>query len=313
MYNIRISGIDTPNKQPNISGFSIGAKDARGGRVDYVICDDIITPTDKSFKEREKVFEVYQKLVNLNNGIPNMTVIGQPVHSKDLYAYLRVLESVPKMELPYGTIPELDVKLEILRASGITDESIKNNYLLEIDVNNEKTPFANVQEQEEHNYTECMGFVDPSMKGKDYTAMVIGRLVFNKFITTGFVWKKSWDECMDDIINIRQKYNVSYLFFETNGLGDYPIKILRDKGLNVHGWNTYTKKNGRIINAATHRDNIVLAHSSILIENNTEFIKQIKTFDWTNEYDDAPDCLANLLIALRMINDVIKTDRVKLF
>jgi hypothetical protein len=296
-------------KQPNVVGLSIRSTNIRGNHVDYILCDDIITPDDKSEKERERVKKVYEELQSLNEGkSPNITIIGQPVHSKDLYAILRSLEDVPKFEIAYGAIPELDIELDILRAAGVTEESIKANYFLEIDSQYEKIPFSKTEEVSEFLYPECVAFVDPSMKGNDYTAMVLGYINFGKFIATGFVWKKSWDTCISDMLEIAKKYNVSQIVFETNGLGDYPVRLLRNEGLNVHGWNTCTEKNARIMNAGVQAKNIQLAHSSIFKTENSDFIKQVKEFEFQG-HDDGPDCLANLMIKLRLIDDVIKEKR----
>ncbi|MDR0676358.1 MAG: hypothetical protein LBF97_04900 [Elusimicrobiota bacterium] len=294
-------------KQPNLVGLSIRSMAFRGNHVDYIICDDIITPNDRTTKERERVKVVYGECQSLcNSQTPNIMIIGQPVHTKDLYAELRILEDVPKYELPYGSIPELDIELDTLRLAGVSESDIQANYFLEVSNANEKVPFANVKIVKHFDAQKgCVGYVDPSMKGIDWTAFVCGHSVLGRFQVVGFVWHKAWYECVNDIKEIGIKLNVQKLIFETNGLGDYPTLLLADKGWSVVGKNSNFNKFAKIQNAGVHFEYIDLVDikniDNRFIAENLDFIKQTKEFCFDGLHDDAPDALASLMLNLNII------------
>ncbi|MDR0675557.1 MAG: hypothetical protein LBF97_00755 [Elusimicrobiota bacterium] len=303
LTRIRIKGLI--KKEPNLVSLSLRSKRIRGKHVDYIICDDMITPDDCSNAERERVKKVYEELQKLSKqGKTNITIIGQPVHPKDLYSELRGLSSIEKLEIRHGEIPELDHDLEAQRLAGVSEASIKASYFLEIEADL-TMPFFALKELDFFPSTGAVAFIDPSSKGNDWTAISVASGNFENIIFCGFAFKRSWDNCLEEIMEICQILNVKKIFFETNGLGNYPVRVLKKNGLEVVGWHTTENKHSKIMNAGMFRDFIRLANlkfsNPILKDANLAYIKQVKEYDYNAQYDDSPDSLASTLQVMGLI------------
>lgn len=300
-------------KDYSLTALPLRSKSFRGRHPKRIICDDIITPDDCSEAERKRVKLVWNEILKLT---PNICVIGQPAHSKDIYADLRAETGVRKMEVPYGSIPELDCDLEAQRAAGVSEDSIQASYFLKIS-ESEQAPFSNIERVNFFPAGSSAGFIDPSSTGGDYTAFVVGAMNFDNLILSGFAFKKSWDYCFDEIQNIVKAYNMQKGGFETNGLGKLPVRLLQEKGLPFIGWTSTDclsgkgarqGKYGRILNAAMFKKHMKLStfipdsiKSQELINANKEFNKLIIDFDHTSKHDDAPDAVASLLMYIGVL------------
>lgn len=212
---LRLSG--HAGKDPNVAVLPLRSKSFRGRHPKHIVCDDLITPDDVSKAERTKVEAVLAELVKLTK---NVVLIGQPAHAKDIYAKMRKLAGVKKMEVPYGQIPELDEDLEAQRAAGISEASIQASYFLKIS-EAERMPFANVEYVNFFPSGTCAGFIDPSHEGNDYTAFAMCARNFDQLIVAGFAWQKAWDDCLEEIVAVMRAFNCARFAFETNGVGKY--------------------------------------------------------------------------------------------
>ncbi len=293
------------NKDPNVAVLPLRSKSFRGRHPQHIICDDLITPDDVSRAERDKVEAVRAELMKLAK---NVVFIGQPAHAKDVYAKLRKLPGVRLMEVPYGTIPELDHDLEAQRAAGVSEASIQASYFLKIS-ESERMPFAGLEYAPFFPAGTSAGFIDPSHEGIDYTAFAVGAMNFDRFIVAGFAWPKAWDDCLDDIARVVEAFRVTHFAFETNGLGKHPVIMLRRMGAVVREWKSTTNKHGRILNAATGKQFLKLAqylppaiNTPAFIEAQNAFNDMVVNYEYKAEHDDAPDALANLMMYLNMVN-----------
>ena len=291
-------------KDPNVAVLPLRSKSFRGRHPKHIICDDLITPDDVSKAERDKVEAVRAELMKLTE---NVCFIGQPAHAKDVYAKLRRLPGVKKMEVPYGSIPQLDVDLQAQRAAGISEESIQASYFLQIS-EAERIPFAGVEIVNFFPAGSCVGFVDPSHEGADYTAMAIGAMNFDNFVVAGFAWPKAWDDCAEDIGRVCMAYNVAKFAFETNGVGKHPVVMFRRNGANVAEWRSDTNKHGRILNAASFKGHLKLASylppallTPAFRQAQQTFNNMVLEYEYKAEHDDAPDALANLMMYLGLV------------
>ncbi len=291
-------------KDPTFVALPLRSKSFRGRHPKWIICDDIITPDDCSAAERRKVEAVWAELIKLS---PNICLIGQPAHAADIYAKMRALSGVRKLELPYGTIPELDADLEAQRAAGVSEASIDASYYLTIRAS-ERMPFATIKKVPFFPRGGCAGFIDPSHEGIDYTAFALGAMNFDRFVVVGFAWPKAWDDCIEDIKKVYNAYQCARFGFETNGLGKHPVLMLRKEGANVREWKSTDNKHGRILNAAMFRKHLDLStfipdsiKTSALIGANEVFNKMVIEYEYKAEHDDAPDALANLMEMLGMV------------
>ncbi len=285
-------------KDPNVAVLPLRSKSFRGRHPKHIICDDLITPDDVSKAERDKVEAVRAELMKLTE---NVCFIGQPAHAKDVYAKLRKLPGVKKLEVPYGSIPQLDVNLDAQRAAGISEESIQASYFLQIG-EAERMPFSGVEYVDFFPSGTSTGFIDPSHEGVDYTAMAIGAMNFDRFIVAGFAWPKAWDDCLEDILSVIKAYRVACFAFETNGLGKHPVILLRRMGARVDEWKSTENKHGRILNAATGKQFIKLAQylppelqTPAFRQAQQTFNNMVLDYEYKAEHDDAPDALANLM------------------
>lgn len=292
--SIRLAG--QVGKDPNLACVTIRSKSIRGRHPDLIIMEDPITPDDTSPAERVRVKKAYEELLKLTH---NLCIIGQPVHKLDLYQELR--DQIPTFYARYGDIPELDADLDAERAAGVDEFSIQASYFLNI-MDSQSLPFANIQ-MVDFAPKRSLCWIDPAREGNDYTAIVCGGRYLNDFIAVGFCFRRPWNDCINELREFQQAFNVERFVLETNGLGEFPVKELQKSGCPCVGFNTTQNKHAKIMNAATLRDDIRLARLPNLkpeyLEAQKIFIEQTKNYEYNAEHDDAPDALASLISYIR--------------
>jgi hypothetical protein len=270
-------------KDHSVSAVPIGTNSLRGRHPKMVIMDDPVTDEDVSEATRTKVQRVYNEI---NKLCQHILIIGQPVHKYDLYQSLR--PCLNKMEVPHGSIPELDHDLEAQRLAGVDEASIQASYFLNVQ-DSSATPFDKVKYMDTFpSGGTCVAFIDPSDGGND-TALSIFRMFGQAMAVVGFSWKRSWHHCLDDMEPIFKKYGVSKVCFETNKHGEQPIDLLRSsfKNIGVVGRYSNGNKHSRIMAAGT------LAHLIHLSkESHKNYIDQVVKYEMGAKIDDAPDSLA---------------------
>lgn len=293
---------DKLGKESNVTCLSIGSKAIRGRHPHKIAMEDPVTPDDESIAERRKVTRTYNELIKLTQDI---IVIGQPVNRADLYAELR--GSVETLEIPYGSIPDLDPDLEVLRMANADENDIQKSYFLKIP-DDEKLKFEEMTlTRNMKKPTVC--FIDPSHQGRDYTAIVFGSVWGHKIYTAGFVFRKAWDDCEDEILELCKVFKCKRLWFETNGVGKSPIKILRGMlktiGCGVTESYTDTNKHKRIMAYATYLNDYMYYEASEIpskyLQANKKYLAQVKNYEYNSENDDAPDASALLVEKLGFI------------
>lgn len=290
---LRVKGLI--GKEHTIISLTIGASGFRGWHPYRVIMDDPVTEDDVSEATRKRVQRVYNELTKLTQ---NVCIIGQPVHKADLYETLRPL--VKKMEVPHGSIPELDVDLQAMQLAGVSEESISASYHLKVIAEN-GAPFERVKflDNFPKGQDTAVAFIDPSFEGGDYTALSIAKSHFDGIAVKGRVWKKAWNHCLDEIVQELLTCNVKRVCFETNCLGDQPVIMLRaalPSGIGVIGKKSTGYKHSRIMNAGAFAHLIFLAKNS-----DRKYLDQVTQYEYGAQNDDAPDSLASLLEWLGLI------------
>ena len=282
---VRVKGL--VGKDPTINTATIGASSFRGWHPYRILMDDPVTEEDVSEATRKRVQRVYNELSKLTQ---NVGIIGQPVHKADLYETLRPL--VKKLEVPHGSIPELDIDLVAMKLAGVSEESISASYHLKVIAEN-PTPFEHVKYVDQFPSKESVAFIDPSFEGGDYTALSIATTHFDGVAVKGRVWKKAWNHCLEEIIEELLKCKVRRVCFEANALGDQPVIMLRQalpEGIGVVGKKSTGFKHSRIMNAGAYAPSIFIAKSS-----DRKYIEQVTQYEYGAKNDDAPDSLASLL------------------
>ncbi len=282
---IRVAGLH--GKDHSVSAVTIKTVTLRGRHPDLVVMDDPVTEDDTSDATRLLVEKKYNEISKLT---ANVLIIGQPAHKYDLYAKLRDL--VKTLEVPHGTIPELDHDLEAQRAAGVDDASIQASYFLKV-VSQSDAPFDRVKYVDRWPVGDsAVAFIDPSFEGGDYTALTILKAYLGGVAIVGFTYKRAWDHCLDEVGKNLVKYGVKRLCFETNSLGSMPLQILRAhfKDVGVTGRKSNGHKHSRIMNAGTFAESIHLCRESDKI-----YLDQTVKYEYKAKNDDAPDSLASCL------------------
>jgi predicted phage terminase large subunit-like protein len=145
----------------------------------------------------------------------------------------------------------------------------------------------------------CLGYVDVSDQGTDYTSVAICAIVKKQlFIVDYLMTRDNTDITIPQTAVMLDKWNVSYCRVESNSMGamfERQLRTLtRTKTLQVH--NTQNKMT-RIIMSSAH-----IMNSMIFIRNGDNqselFIQNVLSFskEGKNKNDDAPDCLSGLSI-----------------
>lgn len=282
---IRVQGL--VGKEASAMMIPIGSSGFRSLHPRLIIFEDPVVPGGVSEADREEVKTVYAEAMKL---CQNIAIIGQPVDFRDMYQYLRNI--IETMEVPYGSIPELDDDLDVQRASGVDEKSIQASYFLKVDAEGDSS-FAGIERLEKFPVQDSIGFIDPA-DGGDYTAFGVFTGHFQGMAIVGSAWKKRWDLCIPDIKAMCVKYRVKKLAFEVNKFGLLPLQVLRenlhDVGVSVEGKYTHSNKETRIQLAAQYSKSLYLCKDS-----NHEYTRQILEYSHDAKHDDAPDTVATFL------------------
>jgi hypothetical protein len=283
-------------KDNSVSAVTIKTASLRGRHPKRAIMDDPVTEDDTAEASRLLAKKKYNELMKL---VSNVLLIGQPAHQYDLYAELRGV--VKTLELPHGTIPELDHDLEAQRLAGVDEASISASYHLKV-LSEGTSPFNAVKYLEAGQWpaqNHSVAFIDPS-EGGDYTAMTILKAYMGGVAVVGFAIKKAWNHALDELIPQMRKYGVAKLFFETNCTGEMPIGMLRDlpqlAGIGVVGHRANTNKHSRIMSAGAFAHLIHLSK-----ESSKTYLDHVVKYEYKAKFDDAPDSLASLLERVGLI------------
>ena len=145
----------------------------------------------------------------------------------------------------------------------------------------------------------CVGYVDVSDQGKDYTACVIAVLIDKKCYVVDYVYSKdNTDITIPLVASKLNEWNASYVRVESNAMGAMFARQLQNftptKVLQVH--NSTNKITRIIMQAAFIMNNMIFVKSGT--NEQIQLINNVLTFskEGGNKNDDAPDSLAGLSI-----------------
>lgn len=279
---LRVRGLK--GKDNSVSALTIGSAAFRGRHPKKIIMDDPVTEEDSSEATRRRVQRVYNEVSKLTSDI---LIIGQPVHKFDLYETLRPF--LNKMEVPHGSIPQLDHDLVAQRLAGVSEESIQASYFLKV-ISEAGNPLENVSFIDTFPAGNSVAFIDPSFEGGDFTAMTVIKAYFDGVAVFGKAWKRAWFNCVDEIQQTVTDCGVQRMCFETNSLGEQPVILLRGliEGCGIVGKKSLGNKHARIMAAGPFSKSIHLAKTS-----DRTYIDQIVKYEYGAKNDDAPDSLAS--------------------
>lgn len=265
----------------------------RGRHPKRIVMDDPVTDEDVSEAMRNVVKRRYDEAYKL---CKNILIIGQPAHAFDLYSELR--DVVKTMEVPHGTIPELDADLAAMTLAGVDKASIEMSYHLRIPKDGASV-FANLRFIEKFHPGDSVAFLDPS-DGGDYCGLSVIKGYMEGVAVFGKAWKKSWYHIIDDLVEVLVAKGVRRLAFETNKFGREPVErlqaILSPHGIGVVGIHSESNKHAMILSAGSFAHMIHLARDSDKI-----YTDQVVKYEKGAKFDDCPDSLARGLEWLGLI------------
>jgi hypothetical protein len=287
--SIRIPGL--VGKDPSCAAVTIRTASFRGRHPKRIILDDPVTEDDTSEATRSLVKKKWNEINKLSQ---NVLVIGQPAHKFDLYADLRAIKTFKRKEYAFGSIPQLDIDIEALKLAGVSESSVRMSYFLEVPSEG-STPFDNIRYLEKFPTSEtAVAWIDPSHEGGDFTSLTIAHAYGEGLAVVGFVWKKAWNHCLDELVPQLKRFKVRKVAFEANALGDQPVIMLRDllknTAVGVVGIKSLTNKHAKIMSAGAYAHLIHLSR-----ESHDAYINQVIHYEYGVKNDDAPDGLASLL------------------
>lgn len=289
---VRVKGLF--GKCHSVSALTINTCRLRGKHPKLVIMDDPVTPDDVSEAVRKKAKRVYNELYKL---VSNVCLIGQPVHKYDLYQELR--PKVKLLEMPHGTIPELDHDLEAQRLAGVDETSIQASYHLKL-ISDGSSIFEKIRYVPKFIPGDSVAWLDPSFEGDDYSALTIVRGYLGGVMVKGFVWKKAWHHCAKEIAEVLIKHGVLKFCIECNSLGTQPVELfqglLKDSKIGVVGKKSTDNKHARIAAVGPFCNVVHLAEDSDQL-----YKDHVVQYEYKSKYDDAPDSLASCLAWIGLI------------
>lgn len=270
-----------------------------------VTTDDIVDQDDRYYDaERVKTHRFLDELENTQNRGGVRANFCTPWHRNDATTRFRNIKKFPASMTGLFTSAQLQQKQRAM-----APELYAINYELDLSAANESL-FAKLTRKDEWNPNrEVFAYLDPSHKGGDYTALCIGAMCFERLQITGFVWKKPYYEIFDngDLEKYCMYLGVQDLTIETNGVGDMPVRLARKISrehmggmMVVHGINHTDNKMARIQTAAAFCDSIDIVTFDDVAESR-EFAAQVCDFDASAKHDDAPDSVAGVMEAMRLI------------
>jgi hypothetical protein len=278
-----------------------------GKHYDKIITDDIVNKEDRySAAKRENTKSFCFELKNVLNRGGRRVNSCTPWYKTDATQSFKGVKKYPVGSTGLFTAEQIDIKKRSMPKA-----LFAINYDLDLAAANESL-FAGITELPDWVQTPqypIFAYLDPSQKGKDYTALCVGTMVFDRLRIVGFAYKKPWFSIFDsgELEQIVKSLGVTTLSIETNGVGDIPVKMAREiSGKKLGGAlrclsvNNTAPKIARIQTAAAFSHSIDIVEFDDLPESR-EWKQQVVDYDASAEHDDAPDSLAGLMESMKII------------
>lgn len=270
-------------------GIGTGAS-LTGKHFDYIFTDDIVNVQDRISKaEREHTKLIYQELQNVKNRDGKIFNTGTPWHVDDAFS---VMPTADKYDCYHPEIAKIiDAEaLEHIRASMIPS-LFAANYELRWIASEDVIFTSPVTGGDPSMVEQGDCHIDAAYGGEDYTAFTVFRKVNGKYYLYGKLWRKHVDECLDEIIRLKDAFNAGRFFCEDNGDKGYLAKDMRKRGQRVV---TYHENMNKYIKITTYLKN---AWNDVVFVEGTdkEYINQICDYNENAEHDDAPDSAASAI------------------
>ena len=258
-----------------------------GKHFDRIFTDDIVNVQDRTSKaERDRTKIVYQELQNIRNRGGRIFNTGTPWHKEDCFSLMPNIERYDC----YSTGLISKEQLQIIREA-MTASLFAANYELR-HIASDDVIFTSPQTGADPALAEQgICHIDASYGGEDGTAFTICKKSGGKYYIYGRLWQKHVDDCLPEIIRLRNAFNAGIIYCERNADKGYLAKALRDKGERA---DTYNEKMNKFVKITSYLKsewkNVVFVAGT-----DAEYINQICDYTENAEHDDAPDSAASIV------------------
>ena len=261
-----------------------------GKHYDRIFTDDIVNLKDRSSRaEREHTKAIYQELQNVRNPGGRIYNTGTPWHKEDAFSIM----PEPKRYDCYTTGLLSEEKIQSLRDS-MTASLFAANYELKHIADDDVIFPEPVTGGDPAMIEQGVCHVDAAYGGEDGTAFTVYRKKDGKHYILGKLWHKHVEDCEDEIIQLRQKFNGGKIYCEDNGDKGYLGKDLRKRGERVV---IYHEDMNKFIKITSY---LKAVWKDVIFVDGTdpEYIDQICDYNEIAEHDDAPDSAASIVRAM---------------
>ena len=258
-----------------------------GKHFDRIFTDDIVNVQDRTSKaERDRTKIVYQELQNIRNRGGRIFNTGTPWHKEDCFS---LMPNIERHDC-YSTGLISKEQLQIIREA-MTASLFAANYELR-HIASDDVIFTSPQTGADPALAEQgICHIDASYGGEDGTAFTICRKSGGKYYIYGRLWQKHVDDCLPEIIRLRNAFNAGIIYCERNADKGYLAKALRDKGERADTYQETTNKFVKITSyLKSEWKNVVFVAGT-----DAEYINQICDYTENAEHDDAPDSAASIV------------------
>ena len=282
----------TTNLFVSVSGSSqllgIGLKSSITGKhAPIVITDDICNITDRISKaERDRTKIQYQELQNIRNRGGRIINLGTKWHKDDVFTMMKN----PHVYDCHITRLISDEEVKELRAN-MSPALFACNYELKI-IADEDALFTNAQfTSDVPRIYNGICHIDASYGGEDATAFTVIHEKSGYLYVYGKKYTKHVEDCLDDILALKEKYRAGTTWSERNADKGYLDKSLKARG-DVSS--TYHEKMNKHIKISTYlKEN--WGKVLFLDATDPEYIAEILDYNEHAQHDDCPDSLASAI------------------
>ena len=269
----------------------IGIKSSITGKhSEIVITDDICNVSDRISKaERDRTKLQYQELQNIRNRGGRIINLGTKWHKDDVFTLMDNIHIYDYKRTGLISDEQLKKIKESMTAS-LFSANYELKHIAEEDVLFQK---PNISEDIK-NALNGYAHVDAAYGGSDYTAFTVCKKDGEKYYVFGKLWRKSVDDCMEDIKFFMSEMKADKIYCEDNGDKGYLAKELRKKGLRAVTYHETQNKYYKITSYLKGAWNNVF----FVVGTDEDYINQICEYNENAEHDDAPDSLASMIAKL---------------
>lgn len=265
-------------------GMGIGSS-LTGKHFDRIFTDDIVNLKDRISKaERDHTKSVYQELQNIKNRGGRIYNTGTPWHKDDCFTLMPNPEKWDYKRTGLISAEEIEEIRQRMTASLFAANydlrHIAAEDVIFLDPTTGGDP-AMVEQGDVH--------VDAAYGGEDYTALTAFKKKDGKYYLFGKLWHKHVDDCIPEIIRIREQFNAGRIFCEDNGDKGYLAKDLRRRGERVVTYHENMNKYIKITSYLKSVWNDVI----FVAGTDADYLNQICDYNENAEHDDAPDSAAS--------------------